>query len=136
MIRFYRYLFFRSYDLMKLTGNYDLAWGASHFLALFLGILNIKILNSSGIINNFEKEATIGLIFYLGIHLLNYFLILKQDKFKLIIFPYTQQNLIVLGFFRTFNNNYFIRYVDIFFILIQLPILRVFSELSSFYLKC
>ena len=92
MIRFYRYLFFRSYDLMKLTGNYDLAWGASHFLALFLGILNIKIINSLGIINNFEKEATIGLIFYFGIHLLNYFLFLKQDKFKLIISLYSAES--------------------------------------------
>jgi len=31
MTKLYSYLFYRIFDLCKLTGDHDLAWGASHF---------------------------------------------------------------------------------------------------------
>lgn len=45
MKKAYQYLYYRAYDLLSLTGNYDLAWGASHFLSLIfmLFISNVTI---------------------------------------------------------------------------------------------
>lgn len=39
---FYEYTYYRAYDLIKLTGNYDLSWSAAHYLAFFYSLFAIN----------------------------------------------------------------------------------------------
>lgn len=88
MKKLYKYLYYRAYDLLSLTGNYDLAWGASHFLALFLTLLIGSIFLHCGIqkyIIEWKILGFGGIVLFLVFHLVNYFLFLKEENYKKVI---------------------------------------------------
>ncbi len=91
MLNFYNYLYYRVYDLLSLTGNYDLEWGASHFIAANFTIF-IEVIF---LIFFIELEITVigysSVLLFLLIHLLNYFLFLKNDRYKIIITKYQKE---------------------------------------------
>jgi len=77
----YNYFYWRCYDLLSLTGNYDLPWGASHFLSLILGVTTFRILLEY-FKHSYKNFAGItGLSIFLLLELLNYFLFLRKDKY-------------------------------------------------------
>ncbi|MCF8258740.1 MAG: hypothetical protein K9J06_14385 [Flavobacteriales bacterium] len=92
MNKLYRYLFYRAFDLIKLTGNYDIVWGASHFLALFVGITVLRILFF------FEKHLDaismggVVVAAFIISHGVNYFFFVKKDKYKNIIEYYDKES--------------------------------------------
>lgn len=92
MKKLYNYLFYRSYDLLKLTGNYDLAWGASHFLAFNLMLLGFIILSFFKESMNFISLGIGGVSGFLIAHLINYFIFLKNDKYKIVIEYYHKES--------------------------------------------
>lgn len=85
IVRFYQYLYYRFYDLIKLTGNYDVAFGASHFMSLFISLVIVNLLllfkeHLNVIILGFSAVLS-----FLVVHVMNYVIILKDSNYELII---------------------------------------------------
>jgi hypothetical protein len=92
MIRLYRYLFYRAFDLIKLTGNYDLAWGASHLMSLTfsLFLVNLMILFKGGI--EFNILGITGVLMFILIHIINYLVFFNKEEYKNIIESYSKES--------------------------------------------
>lgn len=91
MKKAYQYLYYRSYDLLSLTGTYDLAWGASHFMALILGVLTMRVLFFYGELLNVFTMGIFGVGSFLSLHILNYFVFLKNNRCREIVKQYAKE---------------------------------------------
>jgi hypothetical protein len=92
MIKLYRYLFYRAFDLIKLTGNYDLAWGASHLMSLTfsLFLVNLMILFKEDV--EFNILGIAGVLTFILIHIINYLVFLNKEEYKNIIDNYSKES--------------------------------------------
>ena len=81
----YAYVYYRVFDLLGLTGNYDLPWGASHALSLFISLLvfNVTLRVQDNL--DYTLVAICGVIMFLMLHVVHYFIFLKEDKYESII---------------------------------------------------
>ncbi|MES2654045.1 MAG: hypothetical protein V4620_00550 [Bacteroidota bacterium] len=79
------------FDLLQLFGKYDLAWSTSHGLALFIMMFIMGLLYGVKEYLNMPIMATIGISVFFLIHILNYFLFLKNDKYKEVIEYYKKE---------------------------------------------
>ncbi len=91
MTKLYSYLFYRAFDLIKLTGSYDLAWGASHCLSLFLSLFIVNLMEVFKENIEWKTLGFVGLFIYVSIHIINYLIFLKEDKYKDIIENYSKE---------------------------------------------
>jgi hypothetical protein len=85
MRKFYSYLYYRSFDFLRLTGRYDLAWGASNFLSLLISIFVVKVMTSIIHFSSWKLIGAFSLPIYFGLLVVNYFLFLKKEKYIKII---------------------------------------------------
>lgn len=92
MLKIYKYTYYRAYDLLKLRGNFDLAWGASHYLALFYGLFSVNLILNFSRPNEKIWMKVLGIAIFFLIHVLNYFLFLKDGKYKSIIEHYGKES--------------------------------------------
>jgi hypothetical protein len=80
----YFYLYYRAYDLLSLTGDYDQAWGASHFMSVYFSCFLIKLILLFPI--PYSELLKIGVVsLCLIIQLFNYLIFVRNDNFKKII---------------------------------------------------
>lgn len=88
MKKIYSYFYFRSYDLLALTGNYDIPFGASNFLSAFI-MLSIEVLlfhvGLLSMVKQMQIVVAIAFGVFLTMHAINYFLFLKGGRYRLII---------------------------------------------------
>lgn len=84
LMKVYRYIYYRSYDILSLTGNYDLAWGAVHFLSLteafYIGLMYSYL----QLPNPYDKEIMWHKIIASSVYffplMVNYFIFLKKEN--------------------------------------------------------
>ncbi|MES2654046.1 MAG: hypothetical protein V4620_00555 [Bacteroidota bacterium] len=91
MLKSYKFMYYRMFDLLQQFGNYDLAWGASHGLALFIGLCILNSLYLIGEYMNVKTMGALGVSTFLIIHIINYFLFLKDNKYKEVIEYYNKE---------------------------------------------
>lgn len=93
-IKGYYYVYWRCYDLISLTGNYDLAWGASHFMSFTLCLLLINMYSAFNIYNIFSIQQTsaIFLFTFLFLELFNYIIFVKHEKYMEIVASHKEEN--------------------------------------------
>lgn len=94
MTRVYHYFFFRAYDLLGLSGNYDLAWGASHFTSMFFSILILKFLLILNLTLEWHQYGVLGVIIFILFHLLNYFIFLRESRYKAVVDSYSNEGIL------------------------------------------
>ena len=83
----YNYLYYRSYDLLSLTGKFDLAFGASHLLSIMCTLVIQFLLLKVGVHDEAGQFTFIlsSLFLFAIIHLINYSAFLKQNRYKAVI---------------------------------------------------
>lgn len=91
-MRAYHYFYYRGYDLLKLTGNYDLAWGASHFMAFSLMMAVFNILHYFREWVDIITLGIFGLITFVLIHVLNFFIFLRESRFEAILKEFDKES--------------------------------------------
>jgi hypothetical protein len=92
MLKFYRYLYYRAYDIIKLTGDYDLTWGASHFLSFFISLFIFDLILLFKWNIGQQALGFLGVLFFVFFHVLNYFFFLKGDKYKVVLEMYNLES--------------------------------------------
>lgn len=90
----YNYVYWRCYDLISLTGNYDLGWGASHFMTAILCLVLVNIYSTFNLYNVFilTETSAIFSIGFLFLELINYLLFVRHEKYLEITSLYKEEN--------------------------------------------
>jgi hypothetical protein len=90
----YYFVYYRCYDLLRITGNYDLAFGASHFLSLFqaalVSILLTLIIQGSDLPLSFT--VTLFVLVFLTFEFVNYFIFVKNGFYAEVVERFESEN--------------------------------------------
>ena len=93
--RSYDYIFWRCYDLISLTGKYDLGWSASYFLSLTQSIFCFglfSVFNLKRCVNLFQLQVLCVTV-YLILLAINYLIFVRGEKYKSIISLFQNENI-------------------------------------------
>lgn len=91
-MNYLHYVFYRSYDLVGLTGTYDLAWGASHFLSIFCNVIALNIYLKLNVEFDILYISSASVFIFIVSHVLLYFVMLRNNKYLIIIKKYSQES--------------------------------------------
>lgn len=85
MLKIYKYIYYRAYDLLGLTGKYDLAWSASYFMGVFLALIVFNILINFKYSLGSLMLSLSGMSVFAIVLIINYFIFLKGNGYRDII---------------------------------------------------
>lgn len=92
MKKVYHYLYYRAFDLVQLTGNYDLAWGVSNFLVILLALFLAKLLSFFKDLMTLQVFWVFSVSMFLILHVINYFVVIKDKKYLGIVKEYAGES--------------------------------------------
>lgn len=113
----YNYFYWRCYDLLSLTGNYDLAWGASHFMSVITGMTILKLFFQYTLYKQWSlaQVKIAAVLLFLLLELLNYLLFVRHERYIKVISEFQNEQkkvkttsrvamliLLALGFYSLF----------------------------------
>jgi hypothetical protein len=90
----YNYFYWRCYDLIFLTGEFDLGWGASHFMSFILCLVLVNIYRTLQLYDKFThiQTSVFFLFVFIALELFKYLLFVRNEKHKEIIASHKKEN--------------------------------------------
>lgn len=81
----YKYIFYRAYDLLRMTGNYDVAFGASHLLSFLWSILTGILIFD--FYENPDRSFAVSslLLVYVISQIIHHVYFLKNDNYLFVV---------------------------------------------------
>ena len=91
MLKVYNYIFYRSYDLLALTGNYDVAWGGIYFLSTVEAL--VIILMGHDFADMFRKPygKPVAVFAFIIPMAINFWFFLGKERYKNIVAKYADE---------------------------------------------
>lgn len=95
MIKIYQYIFYRSYDILGFKNRSDRGFATISFMSIGEGLCIIHLVTHLLKLKLYEFEFNlkiVGLLLYLLPLIINYFVFLRNKKYKKIILHYKNEN--------------------------------------------
>lgn len=88
----YSYVFYRFYDIAKFSGNYNDGWITSHFMSNIFTFSLYVLIGFIFEINDYTFAAYFCLFMYFVLISINYFIFIKDDKYKIIVNNFNKES--------------------------------------------
>lgn len=85
-------MYYRAFDLIQLTGNYDVGWGASNFLVILIALFLAKLLSYFKDLMTIQIFGVFSVSMFIILHIINYFVFIKDKKYLGIVKEYVGES--------------------------------------------